>query len=584
MTSPRTGSCNRNESPNLDWLTSLLPDRSLPLALILVLMALVITGAACVNGRNQTPTVTWKLSTEAQSSYFFLVLEEAIRSRNVNIADLTIKEILAQNPGPEFYVEAANYYWQAGRLEPAQEILQSGLARYPKESELLLLLAQVHLANKDLLKAIALLEEYLASHAHDYQTYQDLAAVYIKHKLYDKALALLASLPTTEHKPHTLVLIAKAKAGLNKLAEAVVFLRRAIKTDPKFIEAWMELTSVYEISKDYTNAERTYQKLIKLDNSNAELLFRFIEVNLKLRNTTKALKLASHGPTEPSFITAVATALIERGLYNQASRYLKSLLEKKEQPELYFFLAIIAYEDRKNLTASAKLLKNIPEENHLYKHALQLRIQLLLEDGKSDKALELARTAREKYLEHKEYWILEAKVYKDRKDLEKAIFVLKNALDIWNDDPEIMFELGTLYENVKQFEAALALMECIIALDPEHAEALNFVGYTLAILGKDLERAFTLITKAHKLKPENGYIRDSLAWVLFQRGEMTKAWEEICKAVDQANNDPTIWEHYGDIARAVGHPGKAAKAWRRALKLKSINTDTKRIRGKLVQP
>lgn len=36
---------------------------------------------------------------------------------------------------------------------------------------------------------------------------------------------------------------------------------------------------------------------------------------------------------------------------------------------------------------------------------------------------------------------------------------------------------------------AMVMMEKTIALDPEHADALNYLGYTLADQATDLERA-----------------------------------------------------------------------------------------------
>ncbi|CAD7783277.1 MAG: Tetratricopeptide repeat protein [Candidatus Methanoperedenaceae archaeon GB50] len=62
-------------------------------------------------------------------------------------------------------------------------------------------------------------------------------------------------------------------------------------------------------------------------------------------------------------------------------------------------------------------------------------------------------------------------------------------------------------------------MRQTISLDPNHAEALNYLGYTYAEMGENLEEAERLIKRALEIKPEDGYIIDSLGWVYYQRGE-----------------------------------------------------------------
>ncbi len=122
-------------------------------------------------------------------------------------------------------------------------------------------------------------------------------------------------------------------------------------------------------------------------------------------------------------------------------------------------------------------------------------------------------------------------------------------------------------------------MEQVLRAHPDHTNALNYVGYTLAEEGHDLDRALVLVQKASLLDPENGYILDSVAWVHFKMGQLKLAWENIGYAVDIINNDPTVWEHYGDIARALGKTKSARKGYNYSLKYRTKNVD--RVKQKL---
>ena len=62
-------------------------------------------------------------------------------------------------------------------------------------------------------------------------------------------------------------------------------------------------------------------------------------------------------------------------------------------------------------------------------------------------------------------------------------------------------------------------MRALLAVNPDHAEALNFVGYAYAEQGVRLEEAERLVRRALELKPRSGHILDSLGWVLFRRGD-----------------------------------------------------------------
>jgi Flp pilus assembly protein TadD len=49
-------------------------------------------------------------------------------------------------------------------------------------------------------------------------------------------------------------------------------------------------------------------------------------------------------------------------------------------------------------------------------------------------------------------------------------------------------------------------------------------------------------------------------------GRLNEAWTEIRRAVTAVPGDPELWNHYGDIARALGRVGDARNGYSKALK------------------
>lgn len=124
---------------------------------------------------------------------------------------------------------------------------------------------------------------------------------------------------------------------------------------------------------------------------------------------------------------------------------------------------------------------------------------------------------------------------------------------------------------------ALAVMESIVARNPEGYQALNYMDYLLAEQGKDLDRAVLPLEAAFEQAPDHAYILDSLVRAHFRRGENAEAWALVHRAMSLPDGgDSTTREHYGDIANAQGLKNEACTGWERALELDHPNPETTR--------
>jgi Flp pilus assembly protein TadD len=105
-------------------------------------------------------------------------------------------------------------------------------------------------------------------------------------------------------------------------------------------------------------------------------------------------------------------------------------------------------------------------------------------------------------------------------------------------------------------------MRKAIELNPQNAPALNYLGYTWAEMGVQLDEAEKLIVRALKIEPNDGFFIDSLGWVYFQRGEYAKAVEQLERAVELTVDDPVIIEHLGDAYEKIGRTEQALQRYR----------------------
>jgi tetratricopeptide (TPR) repeat protein len=147
----------------------------------------------------------------------------------------------------------------------------------------------------------------------------------------------------------------------------------------------------------------------------------------------------------------------------------------------------------------------------------------------------------------------------------------------WN----VFYYRGIARERLKTWELAEADLRQSLALAPDEASVLNYLGYSLVDMNMKLDEAMDMIKKAVEAKPNDGYIVDSLGWAYFKIHDFDEAVVHLERAVDLRAGDPIIAEHLGDAYWRVGRKLEATFQWQHAKDNKPEPDDLKRIEEKL---
>jgi tetratricopeptide (TPR) repeat protein len=140
---------------------------------------------------------------------------------------------------------------------------------------------------------------------------------------------------------------------------------------------------------------------------------------------------------------------------------------------------------------------------------------------------------------------------------------------------------GTSYERLKNWPAAEADLKKALALAPDQPLVLNYLGYSWVDQGKNLKEGMRLIEKAVQLKPDDGYIVDSLGWAHYKQGNYKEAVRFLERAVEIKPEDPTLNDHLGDAFWKVGREREARFQWSQALSLNPEPEDVDKIKTKI---
>jgi tetratricopeptide (TPR) repeat protein len=150
-------------------------------------------------------------------------------------------------------------------------------------------------------------------------------------------------------------------------------------------------------------------------------------------------------------------------------------------------------------------------------------------------------------------------------DAEQALDKAEQLSSKTDDKEYVWFLRGSTFEREKRYAEAEEQFKKVVASDPEHASALNYLGYMLADQNTKLEEALGYIKRAVDLDPVNGAYLDSIGWAYFRLGKYELAEENLLKASQKINTDPTVHDHLGDLYQKTGRLKLAAIHWERAL-------------------
>ncbi len=147
---------------------------------------------------------------------------------------------------------------------------------------------------------------------------------------------------------------------------------------------------------------------------------------------------------------------------------------------------------------------------------------------------------------------------------DKAAYgVLDAALSTRPDSIDLLYDHALMAENIGRIDVAERDLRHLLALQPNHAQALNALGYTFADHDVHLNQAVDLLQKALALDPDDPFILDSMGWAQYRLGHFGQAESYLQRAYD-ASKDPEIAAHLGEVLWKQGKFSQTHDLWQRA--------------------
>ncbi|HEU0072250.1 MAG TPA: tetratricopeptide repeat protein [Alphaproteobacteria bacterium] len=256
-------------------------------------------------------------------------------------------------------------------------------------------------------------------------------------------------------------------------------------------------------------------------------------------------------------------------------------------PDLDIALLLTAdiLEDAKREAQAIEMYKRIPVASPLSWSA-RLRSATLLDDiGRTDEAIATLNALADERQTRPDALIALGDLLRQKERFAEAVAAYDKAFAripaIEQRHWALLYSRGIALERAKQWPRAEADFLKALELNPDQPYVLNYLGYSWVEHGIHLDKALDMIETAVKLRPEDGYIVDSMGWVLYKLGRFEEAVPHLERAVELRPADPTINDHLGDAYWRVGREGEARFQWERALVLKPEPEQTREIEAKI---
>ena len=144
-----------------------------------------------------------------------------------------------------------------------------------------------------------------------------------------------------------------------------------------------------------------------------------------------------------------------------------------------------------------------------------------------------------------------------------------------------LYHRGIAYQQAKQWPHAETDLLAALQLRPDDPGLLNYLAFSWADQGVNLDRARTMLERAIQLVPDDGVIVDSLGWVMYRAGDFNDAVKQLEHAVALDANDATINDHLGDAYWRAGRQLDARTQWEKASRMNADKALSEQLRIKL---
>lgn len=514
-------------------------------------------------------------SSNAQAYYYFMAAQIKQKQGAFDEALWYLeKAVQFDEQSVRLKMELAEAHLIQKQNSKALAVLHQVLTDHPDNVDALILSGRIYLQQNDIPEARTLLEKALTFNPDDQTIYFHLGQIYWNENDYANAGRIFRKMSenfpefSAAHYYYGKVLVAQGKYDLAEKSFV-----RCLQLDPAKEAARFELVEIYKSRGQMKKVIDTYESILDINPDNIAAAMAIAVQYRNLGQQKSGLPvledLGQRSLDDNTVLTYLYETYIDTKQFDTAVWIMEGMLRGAEDNSELHYLLGVAYDGLKQPGKALRHLAKVENSSRFFKNAVVHQTILLRDSGKTDQAIDVVSKALLSDPFDPDYYLYLGAFYEEKKEYDKAVQVLDKGLGIEQDNVRILFRSAVVYDKAGNKTKSIEAVKRILEIKPDDADALNFLGYTYADLGINLDEAEVLIQNALKQKPDDGYIADSLAWVYYKKGQYEDALKWLRKAIELVPNDATILEHLGDVYLKLGIQEKALKYYSRSLEVRT---------------
>lgn len=361
--------------------------------------------------------------------------------------------------------------------------------------------------------------------------------------------------------------LAMLAAGAEDINAAQKHAKRAIELRPDWDSPRLFLVRLLVADDQLDEAISAIDQFLAAEPENQEMLLLRTQLHIDAEEYDSALALfddiLERIPEQPELVLTAAVLALQVEALDKARNYLTLLRKMGAHADDSAFLLGQVEELAGETEQALDWYAKVRGENETNAH---VRIAgIYLKRGETERAREILQQLRDQFpADVTALYLIEGELLSEQNLTQQAFDTYSDALSKTPDNADLLYARAMLAVEMDRVDLLERDLRRILVNDPDHVDALNALGYTLADRTDRLEEALSFIERALQLRPDEPAILDSMGWALFRKGDAESAEPFLRRALDSMF-DAEIAAHLGEVLWALGRREDARKIWGRAL-------------------
>lgn len=506
--------------------------------------------------------------------YRIMLAEIAGQRGELNVALETYLELARSTRDPKVAERATRIAVYARDVEAATEAAGIWAELDPASADAHQVLAVMALRGGDQEEALRHLEVVIdnASGSLD-ETLLMIANLLGREKDQAQVLALMERLvQSRQDSPEALYALAHVAARMDQLDRAADVLERALKLAPDDRDLLLSYVSVLQRQNRTDAAVAQMERALKApdldkqDSYNLRMAYARLLADARRFDDAKAQfrLLAEAEPDDVEVHFALGLLELQANRLEDAEPHFRKLVNTEDRgDDGSYYLGRIA-EERGDFERANVWYLGVKGGDNYFDAQVRLGLILAKQDRLAEARTHLHSVRTRNATERALLVQAEGELLAERRMYDEAMLVYDQALQ-GGFNSDVLYARAMLAEKMDRLDILERDLRQILERDPDNAQALNALGYTLADRTDRYQEAHEFIQRALDISPSDFYILDSMGWVLYRMGRLDEAEQYLRKAL-VLRPDPEVAAHLGEVLWVKGDRHGADEVWNTALR------------------